>query len=262
MTTWHHYPLSHPWMASRKRKLSDSPDDSDHDNIAPQPFAPRTLPHSKRRRFDLARNLSRLSLFEQAQAHAPIVEEQAVKTPQPLPTSDQDVDISPWSPSHLQGQSADAVMDTDGDMAVQVIAHPIVEEPPERAIGIREVREVRMRNTSSYEPEKDRIIVTNLDSSDDESETSPETFAGNDNVYSVSPAFLSRIKTSTPLSKTLPPKPESDSQALVLFKPSPWSAKDARELELIYRARDADNSSNDEAKPQIETPDADAMEIE
>jgi hypothetical protein len=49
---------------------------------------------------------------------------------------------------------------------------------------------------------------------------------------------------------------------LVLFKPSPWSVKDARELELIYHARDADSSSKDEVKTQIETPDADAMEIE
>jgi hypothetical protein len=147
-------------MATRKRKLSDSPDDLDNDNIVPQPFVPRNLPHSKRRRFDLARNLSRLSLFEQAQAQAPIVEEQAVlqKTPQPLPVSEQDVDLAPWSPSHLKYQSDDAVMDTDGDMAIQVVAHPIVEEPAERAIGIREVREVRMRHTSSYEPEKDRTF--------------------------------------------------------------------------------------------------------
>lgn len=154
MTTWHHYPLSHPWMSSRKRKASDSPNDSDNDNATTQSFAHRNLPHSKRRRFDLARNLSRLSLFEQAQVQSPISQEHAVFQGGPLPSHppDQGVNIYPWSPPYLQEPQEDTSMDTDGAPPISVI-HPIVEEPAGHATTISEVR---MRNTSSYEPEKDR----------------------------------------------------------------------------------------------------------
>jgi hypothetical protein len=154
MTTWHHYPLSHPWMSTRKRKLSDSPDDSDHDSPPAQPYASRILPHSKRRRFDLARNLSRLSLFEQAQiqAQAPIIEEKDVfqENPPPSRVPGEEVNVSPRLPPNLQGASEDTIMVTDGD--IQVV-YPIIEEPTEHAITIPEIR---MRHSSSYEPEKDR----------------------------------------------------------------------------------------------------------
>ena len=272
-------------MSSLKRKHSDPPDDSNHGNPADQPFA---SPHSKRRRFDLARNLSRLSLIEQAQAQAPIVQEQAVFQGSPLPSTvpDQDVNISPWLPPYPQEFSGDTTMDMDGEVVIPVINHPIVEEPIESTFTIPEVR---MRHTSSYEPEKDRtsplisrilsqidaeliehapsgIIVTDLDSSEDEAESPLQTSTGSDSAYSVSQAFLSRVNPSKiliPLLKVPSQKLDSDaSQALVLFRPSPWSAKDARELERIYRDRDEENPCKGQAEPRIEEPDADAMEVE
>ena len=109
------------------------------------------------------------------------------------------------------------------------------------------------------------IVITDLDSSEDEADSPLQTFADCDSIYSVSNAFLSRVnatKISIPILKSLPPKLESDSsQALVLFRPSPWSAKDARELERIYHERD-DSVSERQVEPQIEEPETDAMEIE
>lgn len=110
------------------------------------------------------------------------------------------------------------------------------------------------------------IVITDLDSSEDEAEAPLQTSTGDDR-YSVSPALLSRIsasKVSTPLIADILPTPEQhSSQALVLFRSSPWSAKDARELEGIYRARDDDKHRHHQDVPLIEEPaDADAMEIE
>ena len=263
----------------RKRKLTDADDDADYDSTPVLPYASRNIPHSKRRRFDLARNLSQLSLFEQAQAQAqvPIIEEYQT-TPLPSTVTDKEVNISPWFPDP-QGVSEDTTMDTNGEIST---IRPIIEEPIEHAITIPDIR---MRHTSSYEPEKDRklpsiphlplyinealikhppsgIVVTDLDSSEDEADTPPET--SSDDQYSVSHALLSRIneaKASASLIKDIPPTPQSDpSQALVLFRPSPWSAKDPRELEGIYRARDEDKHHIDQTDPQTE--DTDAMDIE
>ena len=154
MTTWHHYPLSHPWMSSLKRKHLDSSDDSDHDNPADQSFAPRKYPHPKRRRYDIARNLSQLSLFEQTQAQAPIIQEQAFCQGSPLPSrvTDRDINNSPWFLPDSQGPG-DMNMDMDGEVDIPVINHPLIEEPIEQSPTIPEVR---MRHSSSYEPEKDR----------------------------------------------------------------------------------------------------------
>jgi len=84
--------------------------------------------------------------------------------------------------------------------------------------------------------------------------------------YSVSTAFLARIKGSnalTPLMKPVIPNPDSDpSRALVLFTPSPWSAKDSRELEGIYRVRDNDRQTRNPIVSEAPEVDADAMEVE
>ncbi|KAF8647063.1 hypothetical protein AX16_006898 [Volvariella volvacea WC 439] len=90
------------------------------------------------------------------------------------------------------------------------------------------IPEVKMKTSSWYEPEPDRIVITDLDSySDDEDEV--ETV--NDSVNSssgstleISPALLehirSRSKASLDPHLTQPPIPESSpSQALVLFRP-------------------------------------------
>jgi len=70
-----------------------------------------------------------------------------------------------------------------------------------------EIRDVKMKTFSWYEPEPDRIVVTNLDSSDEEDETAP---------ISISPAALDHIRSRQIISAT---KPSPQSHALVLYRP-------------------------------------------
>ncbi|KAJ7594824.1 hypothetical protein C8J56DRAFT_449531 [Mycena floridula] len=70
-----------------------------------------------------------------------------------------------------------------------------------------EIRDLKMKTFSWYEPEPDRIVVTNLDSSDEEDETAP---------ISISPAALDHIRSRQIISAT---KPSPQSHALVLYRP-------------------------------------------
>lgn len=81
-------------------------------------------------------------------------------------------------------------------------------------------REVHMHNSSWYEPEKDRIIVTDLDASDSEAE--PDTDADADGSLKLSSALYDALKRSAIPGLSLPR--EQASSALVLFRPSPWSS--------------------------------------
>lgn len=82
-------------------------------------------------------------------------------------------------------------------------------------------REVRMHNSGWYEPEKDRIVITDLDASDSEADDGDEEGPG----LMVSPSLLDALKRSSTHSTALPlelatPTPTS---ALVLFRPAPWN---------------------------------------
>ncbi|KAJ6558608.1 hypothetical protein DFH09DRAFT_1163325, partial [Mycena vulgaris] len=85
----------------------------------------------------------------------------------------------------------------------------LLDEPPQPRPVTPTVPEITMKTSSWYEPEPDRIVVTDLDStSDDEVDEDAHPL--------ISTALLDRLKTR-PLQPTLPPQP--DSQALVLFRP-------------------------------------------
>ncbi|KAJ7497165.1 hypothetical protein FB451DRAFT_1386465 [Mycena latifolia] len=87
---------------------------------------------------------------------------------------------------------------------------PIVDEPPSPRPATPTVPEITMKASSWYEPEPDRIVVTDLDSqSDDE--------ADDDVNPLISPALIEQFKTR-PLQSNLLPV-QSHSQALVLFRP-------------------------------------------
>lgn len=248
-------------MPTFKRKHSD--DESELDS-ASLPSYSHT--QHKRRRYDLSRNLSRLSLAEQLQTR-PVVQEPP-QYDQPIPTDfQQDLDISSsWGSSSSLG-----AMDTDTPIYE---GQSVVEEPAAQAIP-----EIHMRHSSSYEPEKDResyanhaniqnsktfagIVVTDLDSSEDESENNEGSFA--DESFAVSPAILARLhssKTSMLKNIVLPPTP-NDSQALVLFRPSPWAAQDAHQLDGYYRERDKERIKYEEMATAGQQVDEDAMDVE
>ncbi|KIJ49568.1 hypothetical protein M422DRAFT_27937 [Sphaerobolus stellatus SS14] len=262
MATWLHYPASHPWMPTLKRK--HSPDDSSESD-SPQQFASRPsrpLPHQpKRRRYDISRNLSRLSLIEQIQTQ-PVIQEPSYEDFRPGGEymGHDDLDIRSWSPPSQQEDTySQSTMDTD--VPLYAGARPVVEEPTEKNPAIPEIH---MHHSSSYEPEKDRIVVTDLDSSEDESETNESS--ANDG-FTVSPAYLAHInatKSTPPILKPVIPQPDAgDSRALVLFRPPPWTPP-SQQLGESYTS-DNNNTQDIEVEPstpQVVESDPDAMDIE
>lgn len=160
MTTWLHYPFSHPWMPTLKRKYSDdgSEGDSTPSPPATSPCSPGRASHHlpKRRRYDLSRNLSRLSLFERIY---PIIEEPQQQQRESFPMSDAPLDLPTMITEVSRPlDSGFEEMDADVDIPNRTIT-AIVEEPIEFEPS---VPQVRMRGCSSYEPEKDRTFFSFL----------------------------------------------------------------------------------------------------
>jgi len=86
-----------------------------------------------------------------------------------------------------------------------------------------ELPEIQMKSSSWYEPEKDRIVVLDLDFDDESASDGGSQHEEDDAGLRVSSALLARLKNVTP--KNDLPKPVDDtSKALVLFTPSPWTA--------------------------------------
>ncbi|KAJ7782985.1 hypothetical protein B0H16DRAFT_1494945 [Mycena metata] len=115
--------------------------------------------------------------------------------------------------------------------------HPIVVEPPPiPRPATPSVPEITMKLSSWYEPEPDRIVITDLTSFSEE-DAEPDA---PDAPTLISPALLERL--NRPLASPVPAQPPT--QALVLFRP----------LQIPR--------PTDDAKPQ--TPDApdDAMDVE
>ncbi|KAK0212996.1 hypothetical protein DFS33DRAFT_1285807 [Desarmillaria ectypa] len=73
------------------------------------------------------------------------------------------------------------------------------------------IHDVKMKKSTWYEPEPDRIVVTDLDSSDDEDDNEQDT------ALSISPALVECIR-SRQLSSSLP---TPATHALVLYRPLP-----------------------------------------
>jgi len=107
-------------------------------------------------------------------------------------------------------------MDTNFDLSSSSVLRPSsIEEPTT-------IPEIKMKNTSWYEPEKDRIVITDLDDSDEEPES--------DLDLTISSVLLDHIKTRPVALEALARQVASKdtSKALVLFKPVKVAEKDAR----------------------------------
>jgi len=119
-----------------------------------------------------------------------------------------------------------------------------VEEP--------EVPEVNMKTSSWYEPEPDRIVITDMDSFTQEDEEEDER-------VSINPALLDRIRSNTiESSTTTPGKPAPrTSQALVLFKPLPLGEREAE-----IRKMEEDRKEKEAVERKQVIADEDAMDVE
>ncbi|KAJ7132895.1 hypothetical protein C8R43DRAFT_1023869 [Mycena crocata] len=104
------------------------------------------------------------------------------------------------------------------DAAMDPVVQEPVPPPPRPTTPV--VPEITMKQSSWYEPEPDRIVITDLDSyslSDDDDDADADA-TSNPTTHPplISPALLEHLK-SRPLASILPAPPQS--QALVLFRP-------------------------------------------
>jgi len=91
-----------------------------------------------------------------------------------------------------------------------------IEEPDSPSSSEPQSADVKMRTQSWYEPEKDRIIITDLDDSSDDDADS-DSVHGAQGIH-ISSALLQRIKEQ-PNFAAVPPARDASHGALVLFRP-------------------------------------------
>ncbi|EIN11358.1 hypothetical protein PUNSTDRAFT_141747 [Punctularia strigosozonata HHB-11173 SS5] len=259
MTTSWEYPMRHPWvMPSLKRKLSTPTDYSDTDASSPASF------HAKRRRCDpLEHGLAHLTLNHVPSSPWPsrgIVTEPSAGC-EAAPTSasgssQQPPHITPITPLYSE-------MDMQTSDTTPVVVLPTsVEEPvsPEQTAP-----EVSMSNGSWYEPEKDRVVITDLSSLDEDEDERWDRKRPSD--YEISEALLRRLKSGS--GPPLPVARQDDSQALVLFRPigrsGLYDADDLPELESTAHIEELPDDAVVVDSPlniYQDVPDDDAMDIE
>ncbi|KAJ6557174.1 hypothetical protein B0H10DRAFT_1190397 [Mycena sp. CBHHK59/15] len=113
------------------------------------------------------------------------------------------------------------------DSAMDADIPPVVDAPaPPRPVSPA-IHDITMKTSSWYEPEPDRIVITDLDALSDEEEDTDAPDAVN-----ISLPLLQHIKTRA-LKPQLPAT--SQTQALVLFRPFSLPARPARAEEKMDR---------------------------
>jgi len=251
----------HRDTVSPEEDLPPSPVTTSRATISTKPSSP---PPAKRRRCSLENGFAHLSLNS-----APYVTSSPPITQEPLAVSGppnyyaESASSASSSPAsldsypHVQDVTSEGIMDAepyfvDLSAAMQDLSTYTVEEP--------QIPEVNMKTSSWYEPERDRIVVTDIDSfaqSDDEGEDNSST-----NGHHINPALLSRIRATAtqaaPIS-LLPPN-SSNSQALILFKPLPIVGDELERIqeERARLAREAELAGAQQTKMEED----DAMDIE
>ncbi|TFY72926.1 hypothetical protein EVG20_g72 [Dentipellis fragilis] len=275
MSTWVHQPAQNPWfkMASLKRRFpSDDLADNDDTPDANLPTSRSTRahpPHTKRRRCTtLERGFAGLRLNGNGQGNASIplsIEELPVPNPTPPPAIFHNAQIpsSQLSQPFAITQSPPSTpMETDSVpgsplLAPSTIVRAVHVEEPTSPDGVS-VTDFKMHTSSWYEPEKDRIVITDLDGSSSDEEDAPPAKAD----VNISPAVLDHLKGAgnmvlkPPVPRPIPPS--ADNMALVLFKPigppggRPAGGKD----------EGSPIPGNDSSTSSVVDEDADAMDVE
>ncbi|KAH9831213.1 uncharacterized protein C8Q71DRAFT_783252 [Rhodofomes roseus] len=256
MTTWAYSPSAHPWFRepSLKRKTLEDDDISVVEFPQTRPVAPRP----KRRRCDnIEHGLAQMTLNHPVVSSPPAEPQFVPLVEPPYALQYAYSESTAHAPSVQEVPSSPRPLFSMG-FPSRVVLPGSVEEPasPEQT---RDIPDVRMKIPSWYEPEKDRIVITDLEDSDtdDQEETQgPNADAG----YTVSSALLDRLPIHAP-SLPLPNLSDSDSRkALVLFRP--LVVPSAVETE-------PEESSEDDVEPDVPTMDLDtpmdvddAMDVE
>jgi len=109
-------------------------------------------------------------------------------------------------------------MPVDGEPSSITLPSSVEEPPSPEHSGshLTDCIDVKMRSQSWYEPEKDRIVITDLDdSSDDDSDSN--TVSEAQGIH-ISTTLLEHMKNQPKFTSVLPPRDRSDG-ALVLFRP-------------------------------------------
>ncbi|PPQ99752.1 hypothetical protein CVT24_009735 [Panaeolus cyanescens] len=176
------------------------------------------------------------------------------------PESEQD-DSQPQKRFRLESGFAHLSLDSSSSSSSSSSSPQNVTDIPEEPMDMDPVPlsseepvipEVNMKTSSWYEPEPDRIVITDLDSYTNEDDEEGEA---SEQPISVNSALLNHIKNQTldkTRSKTVQPPPPSPSQALVLFKPLP--------LPTSSETPPQTNQTTQQSKPT--TVDENAMDIE
>ncbi|KAF8894904.1 hypothetical protein CPB84DRAFT_1748430 [Gymnopilus junonius] len=214
--------IRHPWFDTTvmKRKHEVVSPDEEQDLASPAPVDPAHRAHlPKRRRFSTLENG-----FAQMSLEVPNTE--------PVPYGDlADEDMCGVGPSSSSSAYPSAI-----DLLYQTPY--TVEEPL--------APEVKMKSSSWYEPEPDRIVITDMDSFTEEDEEQ-------DGNVSINPVLLDAIRSNTIENSTTTKTPaESTSQALVLFRPLP-TGSDMKKKDEEQRTRGA---------VETRVVDEDAMDVE
>ncbi|KDQ57566.1 hypothetical protein JAAARDRAFT_58159 [Jaapia argillacea MUCL 33604] len=238
---------------SLKRKLEE---DLSSEAGTPVSYASKSLPmRTKRRRWDsLEGGFAGLTIN-----HIPYF-----SSPSPTVESPSDGSV-PFSPSAQSVPSLDVHTTTEFDTLNSphrtTVQPTSVEEPPSPDLG----DDIKMKGTSWYEPEKDRmsnpfggIVITDLDEFIEEDET-----AEADSYPSPPPlpsAFVdSMTRDLPPLHSTANPA----TMALVLFKPPPrFCSPDQDGIQGNSRLNEENEMDRKVESLPISTPDDDAMDVE
>ncbi|KAG7446433.1 uncharacterized protein BT62DRAFT_1005708 [Guyanagaster necrorhizus] len=114
--------------------------------------------------------------------------------------------------------------------------------------------DVKMKRSTWYEPQPDRIVVTDLDSSDDDNDNDNDNDNDKDPALSISPALIDRIRSRQLVSSL----PTPASTALVLYHPLP--------APIPTTEQPAKQHQQPQPQPQPQQPkdnnDDDAMDVE
>ncbi|KAJ8507909.1 hypothetical protein ONZ45_g9755 [Pleurotus djamor] len=247
-------PILHPWFVkpSMKRKHlhhqsssessptasppSQSDEESPRNNNNNDDTSNQVNPHRpKRRRFSaLEKGFSHLSLEQQHNVGQFPVASPVFLSPNDERNnnvgSSQLPNISEMSPSTYyasttgNGNGGEQGMDDDGMQYenLDVVRPAQVEEPfePVDHPPTPPIHEINMKSSTWYEPEPDRIVVTDLDDSEDEADVE-------DNPISLPASVLKHIAArhmGMGLDRSVLPS-ENTNRALVLFRPLPIPGK-------------------------------------
>ncbi|EPS99863.1 hypothetical protein FOMPIDRAFT_1036914 [Fomitopsis schrenkii] len=249
MTTWAYHPSAHPWFRepSLKRKTLEDDDISVVEFPEPRPIAPRP----KRRRYDnIEHGLAQMTLNRTSISPPPsasrlgLVVELPSEVQVPPPTAYTEPSPTAYAPSVEEAPRTPPAPSFIPDMRSPIIFPGSVEEPCSPEVTLHETPDVRMKIPHWYEPEKDRIVITDLEDSDTEAEEDAKTGTPGAG-YTVSSVLLDRLPFHAP---SLPSFVEPDSsKALVLFRPLSKLGPAEQEEERVEEAGEGRDVASDES---------------